>query len=105
MPRTKSPPIDLLSGYVTIDPVVGDPAEQDYYQMGNLTIWGVGLVTFGPPTAAQQAWVADGANYATPATFPSDWVSFGFPIYYPNATYYAAPIAIWPSANLVDGVV
>ena len=105
MPRIPQAPIDLLAGYKFIDPDPSDPAEMDYYEMGNLTIWGVGLVTFGPPTPAQQAWIADGAHYADLSTFPSDWVSIGFPVYYPNATYYAAPIAIWPAAGFVDGVI
>src|SRR5580765_8715991 len=98
MPRTQRGPIDLLTGYTVIDPSPGDPAQDDYYVMGNLTIWGVGLITFGAPTAAQQLWLADGTNYSDLSTFPGDWVSFGFPIYFPNATYYAGPIPIWSNA-------
>ena len=101
MPRTTRGPIDLLSGFTVTDPVDGTTAQDDYYEMGNLTIWGVGLITFGAPTDAQLNWIANGANYANLATFPGDWVSFGFPYYYPDAAYYASPIAIWPIAGLV----
>ena len=77
------------SNYTIIDPAdPPDPPEQDYYIDGNYTIWGVGLVTFGPPTAAQQAWIANPANYSNLSTFPSDWVSFGFPMA-------QTPISLW----------
>jgi Ca2+-binding RTX toxin-like protein len=81
MPRTARGPIDLLVNYTIIDPAdPPEPPEQDYYIDGNYTIWGIGLVTFGPPTAAQQAWIADPANYSDLSTFPTDWVSYGFPL-------------------------
>ena len=105
MPRIPQGPIDQLAGYTIIDPDPNDPAEMDYYEMGNLTYWGVGLITFGPPTAAQQDWIADGANYSDLSTFPTDWISVGFPAYYPNATYYAAPISIWPAAGMIGSTI
>ncbi len=86
MPRTTRTPIDLLSGYGVVASE-GDPPETDYYISGNYTIWGSGLVTFGPPTASQQAWFADPANLTDASklsTFPTDspvgWVSWGFPV-------------------------
>jgi Ca2+-binding RTX toxin-like protein len=86
MPRTTRTPIDLLSGYGLVEPE-GDPPESDYYISGDYTIWGSGLVTFGPPTASQIAWFSDPANLTDASklsTFPIDspvgWVSFGFPI-------------------------
>src|SRR5207237_10454462 len=103
MPRIGQGPVDLLAGYTIIDPDPNDSVENDYYQMGDLTIWGVGLVTFGPPTVAQQTWLANGGNYATLSTFPGDWVSFGFSAYTPG-TLYAGPLAIWPAAGWVHGV-
>jgi len=105
MPRIPQGPIDLLAGYTIIDPDPADPAQNDYYEMGNLTIWGVGLITFGSPTTAQQDWIADGTHYSNLSTFPGDWVSFGFPLYYPDATYYASGIRIWSTAKWIDGVV
>jgi Ca2+-binding RTX toxin-like protein len=83
MPRTSRGPIDLLVTYTVIDPAdPPDPPELDYWvtEDGKYTIWGVGLITYGPPTAAQQAWIADPNNYSNLSTFPTDWVSFGFPI-------------------------
>ena len=89
MPRIPRGPIDLLVGYTFLDPgplqdppLPPDPPEDDYYITadGNYTIWGVGLITFGPPTEAQQDWIADPANYSDLSTFPTDWVSFGFPM-------------------------
>jgi Ca2+-binding RTX toxin-like protein len=82
MPRTTRTPIDLLSGYGLVESE-GDPPESDYYISGNYTIWGSGLVTLGPPTASQIAWFADPANLTDPSklsTFPTDWISWGFPI-------------------------
>ena len=86
MPRTTRTPIDLLSGYGLVEPE-GDPPESDYYISGDYTIWGSGLVTFGPPTASQIAWFSDPANLTDASklsTFPTDspvgWVSWGFPV-------------------------
>ena len=97
MPRTSRGQIDQLVGYTIIDagdpdaepPIPPDPPENDYYEIDGYTIWGVGLITFGPPTPAQQAWMANSANLSDPSklsTFPSDWVSFGFPIA-PNTSF------------------
>ena len=97
MPRTQRGTIDFLAGYTIIDPLPGDPREEDYYVLGDLTIWGVGLITFGPPTAAQQAWIADPANTDL-TTFPGNWVSNGFPINTP------ALIEIWPAGTYIGGV-
>jgi Ca2+-binding RTX toxin-like protein len=88
MPRTPRGSIDLLVGYTILDPgnpladppIPPDPPEQDYYISGNYTIWGVGLITFGPPTVDQQAWIANPTNYSDLSSFPTDWVSFGFPL-------------------------
>jgi Ca2+-binding RTX toxin-like protein len=97
MPRTGRGSIDLLVAYTIIDPAgppyndnPPDPPEHDYYVTadGKYTIWGVGLVTFGSPTAAQQAWIANPANYSNLATFPTDWVSFGFPMA-------QTPLSLW----------
>ena len=108
MPRTPRGPIDLLVGYTIIDPAgppysddPPDPPEQDYFVSGNYTIWGVGLITFGPPTAAQQAWLANPANLSHPSnlsTFPTDWVSFGFP-------RDVSPISLWQGATMVADTV
>ena len=59
MPRIPQGPIDLIAGYTVIRATPGDPPQDDYYEMGNYTIWGVGLITFGPHTAAQQALETD----------------------------------------------
>jgi Ca2+-binding RTX toxin-like protein len=98
MPRIPRGPIDVLSGYTIIDPDTSGLPEQDYFTTGNYTIWGIGLITFGPPTAAQQAWIADSANYANLSTFPTDWVSFDFP----QAT---TPLSLWQGATMVKNTV
>jgi Ca2+-binding RTX toxin-like protein len=87
----------MLGGYTLIDPVAGDPPQEDYYVWGDVTIWGIGLITFGPPTAEQQAWLADPANYANLHSFPTDWISFGFPMS-------PGPIEIWGGGGMVDRV-
>lgn len=96
MSRTQRGTIDYLAGYTLIDPRPEDPPEEDYYVLGDLTIWGVGLITFGLPTAQQQAWIADGNTDL--ATFPGNWVSNGFPISTPG------PIEIWPAGTWIGGV-
>jgi hypothetical protein len=100
MPRTPRGPIDLLVAYTIIDPAdPPDPPEQDYYLTadGKYTIWGVGLITFGPPTAAQQAWIADPAN-SDLSTFPTDWVSMGFPMA-------QTPLSLWEHVTWVKNQV
>jgi Ca2+-binding RTX toxin-like protein len=97
MPRTTRGPIDFLSGYTIIDPAPGDPPQNDYFISDNYTIWGVGLVTFGPPTQPQQDWIANPANLANASmlsTFPTDWVSFGFPMA-------STPLTLWEGATWV----
>ena len=81
MPRIPQGPIDLLVTYTEVPPTAGDTPGQDYYETEDdrYTIWGVGLITFGAPTLAQQQWIGDAAN-SDLSTFPSDWVSFGFPL-------------------------
>ena len=87
MPRTSRGQIDQLDGYTIIvpagnpeadPPIPPDPPEEDYYELDGYTIWGVGLITFGPPTAAQKAWIANPPGGL--ATFPTDYVSFGYPM-------------------------
>jgi Ca2+-binding RTX toxin-like protein len=101
MPRTTRMPIDLLSGYGVVE-WEGDPPESDYYTSGNYTVWGSGLVTFGPPTASQIAWFSDPNNLTDASklsTFPADspvgWVSFGFP--FPAGTSFT----IWDGVTFV----
>jgi Ca2+-binding RTX toxin-like protein len=98
MPRIPRGPIDVLAGYTIIDPDASGLPEQDYFVSGNYTIWGIGLITFGPPTAAQQAWIANPANYSDLSTFPSDWASFGFPL----AT---TPLSLWQGATMVKNTI
>jgi Ca2+-binding RTX toxin-like protein len=97
MPREPRGPIDLLVGYTLLDPgplqdppQPPDPPEDDYYVTadGKYTIWGVGLITFGPQTSDQQDWIADPANYSDLSTFPTDWVSFGFPMAQTSISYW-----------------
>ena len=102
MPRTPRGPIDLLVNYTVVDAAdPPDPPELDYYHSedGKITIWGVGLITFGAPTAAQQSWIADPGNYSNLSSFPTDWVSFGFPM-----TPIPA-ISIWEYVNWVKNQV
>jgi Ca2+-binding RTX toxin-like protein len=98
MPRTQRGPIDHLGGYTILDNWSGDPPEEDYYVVDNLTIWGVGLITFGPPTIEQQAWMANLANNADLSTFPGDWISFGF------SAQQQDEIEIWMGGTWVEGV-
>ncbi len=104
MPRTPRGPIDLLVNYTIIDPAdPPDPPEQDYYvtEDDKYTIWGVGLVTFGLPTAEQQAWIANPANLSNASnlsTFPTDWVSFGFPMA-------QTPLSLWEFVTWVKNQV
>ena len=97
MPRTQRGTIDHLGGYTILDRNSADPVEEDYYVSSGLTVWGIGLITFGPPTQAQKDWIADPANYADLSTFPTNWVSFGFPLFLPE-------IEIWAGATWVEGV-
>lgn len=87
MPRTPRGQIDQLDNYTILDPPSlldppqpPDPPEEDYYVTadGKYTIWGVGLITFGPPTTDQQTWIANPPGPLS--TFPTDYVSFGYPL-------------------------
>src|SRR4051794_14806448 len=73
MPRIPQGPIDLLVTYTAVPPNAGDTRDQDYYvtEDGKYTIWGVGLITFGAPTADQLSWMANLANTDL-TTFPTD---------------------------------
>src|SRR5215210_931475 len=101
MPRTSRGQIDQLDGYTVIDPVGDptadppippDPPEQDYYELDGYTIWGVGLITFGPPTLPQQNWIASPPGGLS--TFPTDYVSFGYPMA-------QTPLTIWRGVTWV----
>ena len=99
MARTQRGPIDFLSGYTLIDPTEGDPPQEDYYVLGAYTIWGAGLITFGPPTAEQQAWMENLASNSDLSTFPTDWVSFGF-----SGPYIPGELEIWSGGTWISGV-
>ena len=101
MGRSSRGQIDQLAGYTIIDPagdpnadppIPPDPPEQDYYELDGYTIWGVGLITFGSPTLAQQNWIASPPGGL--ATFPTDYVSFGYPMA-------QTPLTIWQGVTWV----
>jgi Ca2+-binding RTX toxin-like protein len=104
MPRTSRGQIDQLAGYTIIEsgdpeadpPIPPDPPQDDYYEVDGYTIWGVGLITFGPPTAEQRAWLADSNNLNSAAlvSFPTDYVNFGFPMDY-------TPLTLWEGVTWV----
>src|SRR4029453_4867526 len=100
MPRTPRGQINLLATYTFIDPATPpDPPEQDYYTTEDdlYTIWGIGLITFGPPTQEQKDWIADPNNYSDLSTFPTDYVAFGgFPIATQDS------IALWEHVTRVN---
>jgi Ca2+-binding RTX toxin-like protein len=45
----------------------------------DITVWAVGLITFGPPTAEQIAFIADSGNDPDLSEFPGDYIASGFP--------------------------
>jgi Ca2+-binding RTX toxin-like protein len=100
MPRIPTGQINLLATYTFIPPAdPPDPPAQDYYttEDGLYTIWGIGLITFGAPTQAQQDWIADPTHYSNLSTFPSDYVTFGgFPIATPDT------IPLWEHITRVN---
>src|SRR5436190_14472430 len=100
MPRIPTGQINLLATYTVIPPAdPPDPPQLDYYttEDGLYTIWGIGLITFGAPTAAQQAWIADPTHYSDLSTFPTDYVTFGgFPIATPDS------IPLWEHVTRVN---
>lgn len=90
MARVRRGVIDLITSYdeLYIDGEI-PPAEEDYYEIfapinsallpyTTITVWGRGLVSFGPPTEGQFEFMANLANSTDLSQFPGDWVSFGF---------------------------
>jgi hypothetical protein len=59
MARTQRAIIDDSTFVFEYEPDFSLPVQEDYIISGNLTIWGVGLITFGPPTQVQKDWIAD----------------------------------------------
>ena len=100
MTRTQRGTIDELAGYTIYDPAPGALPQDDYFLYGNYTVWGVGLITFGPPTAQQVAWMTTIASNSNLATFPGDWIRFSstFP---PNSV---GPIEVWSGGTRIAGV-
>ncbi len=45
----------------------------------DITVWAVGLISFGPPTAEQIAFIAGAGPGTDPAGFPGDYIAAGFP--------------------------
>jgi Ca2+-binding RTX toxin-like protein len=97
MPRTRTVVIDddnswTIREELTLDPANPTAPQNDYIivQTGfriysdadsyytQIVIWGVGLVSFGPVTAQQQAFMANSGSTTDLSTFPGDWVAFGF---------------------------
>ena len=97
MARTQRGVIDLLFDYTILDIQGETPPEEDFYETNGYTIWGVGLITSGPPTDAQKAWMANIANNSDLSTFPTDWISFGF------STTQWEEIEIWTGGLWVEG--
>src|SRR5206468_1305730 len=84
MPRTPVIGIDELGGYIQLAPSGADTPGQDYYVMavpsadpayGTITIWGSGFISFGAPTADQQAYVE--AHGGDVSSFPGDYAMMG----------------------------
>ena len=107
MARTRRGTIDELGGYTIYDPVPGALPQDDYFELdvstghpsySSITVWGVGLISFGSPTAGQIAFMADLASNSDLAAFPGDWISFGFP------NYGQSPIEVWTHGTWVQGV-
>jgi Ca2+-binding RTX toxin-like protein len=92
MSRTIRTGIDQLGGYVllagpefTIPPLAEDYIELPYnlqfaqsYPITTITVWGTGLISFGPATAEQMAFMANVGSNADLSTFPGDYVAIGF---------------------------
>jgi Ca2+-binding RTX toxin-like protein len=97
MGRTRQVVVDQDSSWtireeLTWDPSSPVPPEQDYIivQTGfpvyssatssysQIVIWGVGLVSFGPVTAAQTTFMANLGSTPDLSQFPGDYVAFGF---------------------------
>ena len=97
MPRTRVIVVDDEQGWIIREQLDLDPsspvAPQDDYiviQTGfpvytsstnfytQVVIWGVGLISFGPVTAAQQAFMANLANSTDLSQFPGDYIAFEY---------------------------
>ncbi len=97
MPRSRSIVIDDEQGWIireelVLDPASPTPPEQDYFvvQTGfpvwtsattsysQVVIWGVGLVSFGPVTPEQIAFMANLGPNPDLSLFPGDYVAFAF---------------------------
>lgn len=101
MARTQRGTIDELGGYTILYLDSPTAPQDDYYEIGTAfgpaTIWGVGIISFGAPTAEQQAWMANIATNSDLSTFPGDWVSFGY------STSQWNEIEIWTGGVWVEG--
>ena len=82
MARTRRAAIDELGGYDQLGLDGPTPPEDDFYQFsdspGTLAIWGIGLVSFGPATDAQIAFMANLGTSTDLSAFPGDFVAIGF---------------------------
>src|SRR5688500_4064461 len=45
----------------------------------DITVWAVGLISFGPPTAEQIAFIANAGSDPDLSAFPGDYIASGFP--------------------------
>jgi Ca2+-binding RTX toxin-like protein len=97
LPRTRTVVVDddnswTIREELTIDPSSPVPPEDDYIVVDTgfpvyssaqsfytqIVIWGVGLVSFGPVTAEQTAFMASLGATPDLSSFPGDFVAFGF---------------------------
>lgn len=97
MPRTRVVVIDQDDSWIIREELTLDPsnpvAPQDDYLVVDtgfpvyssatsfytqIVIWGVGLVSFGPVTAAQKAFMANLGSNPDHSQFPGDYAAFGF---------------------------
>lgn len=99
MARTQRGIIDELAGYTIYDPAPGSTPADDYFLYGNYTVWGVGLITFGAPTAQQIAWMSTITTNSNLATFPGDWILF----YSSVLPYNPGPIEVWGGGTMISG--
>ena len=99
MARTQRGIIDELTDYTVYDPAPGATPADDYFLYGNYTVWGVGLITFGAPTAQQIAWMSTITTNSNLATFPGDWILF----YSSVLPYNPGPIEVWGGGTKIGG--
>ena len=89
MPRTRVIGIDQLGGYAELRDTTGLPPEEDYIEIAIpnpsgefpysvMTVWGTGLISFGPATPQQQAFMANVGTSTDLSAFPGDYVAMGF---------------------------